>query len=157
MEFQTLIISPRGFMERIQFKDEDQFIELKKLQMYFSSSSEQGDVLTNTANVNTRIGAWSFDSETQTYIRANDEDSWWWEQSRDVIHVNKSDGKRRICVIGESAAHGMFFSPSISPAKACEQILNLESKGNDEFGVIDLTRICMNPSQLLATIESCKQ
>jgi hypothetical protein len=136
------------------FKKEEELVWFKKMQMYFSKKEDQSWLPKKEA-IN-KIGAWRYDVATKTYNRVFDEDSWWWEQTKEKIKVEKEPGCKRVCLIGESAAYGMFFSPIITPAKACEKILNEECYNSSLVEVIDLTRICMNSQKLIETVKSVR-
>lgn len=134
------------------FNKKENLLEFRKLQMYFGENSLKHDA--DLENKHGTLGAWQLDNDKKKYFRKNDEESWWWEQERTQINLHPSEQTLRICLIGESAAHGMFFSPSITPAKSLQKVLDREIKF--EVEVIDLTRICMNKDQMLATIEGCQ-
>jgi hypothetical protein len=89
------------------------------------------------------------------FLRKEQSDSIFWESSRLQIKQKKAPSTKRVCVIGESAAAGMFFTPYYSPAIALSN--HLQQHSNDKWEVIDLTRSCMNAGGLIATCESCLQ
>ncbi|NHB95073.1 hypothetical protein [Photorhabdus stackebrandtii] len=105
----------------------------------------------------TTIGTWypvKVDDEI-TFVRRDQSDSIFWESSQQQLTVNKEKGVKRICLIGESAALGMFFSPHSTPAKTLTYLLNQHS--NIEWEVIDLARSCMNAGGLLETCKASLQ
>ncbi|MGV8001661.1 hypothetical protein QPK14_05805 [Photorhabdus temperata subsp. temperata] len=105
----------------------------------------------------TAIGTWhpaKIDGEI-TFIRREQSDSIFWESSRQKLMVGKAAGVKRVCLIGESAALGMFFSPHTTPAKTLAHLLNQHS--NIEWEIIDLARSCMNAGGLLETCKASLQ
>jgi len=59
------------------------------------------------------IGTWhpqSVDGET-VFQRRDQPDSVFWESSRERIQQHKAQDTKRICLIGESVAHGQFSHP----------------------------------------------
>ncbi len=73
------------------------------------------------------------------------EDFMWWRPSftREVLKPKGAGDPTRICVIGESAAAGMFYTPQYSPSLALSEALGSSSE------VIDLTRNSMNASEVV--------
>jgi tetratricopeptide (TPR) repeat protein len=61
--------------------------------------------------------------------------------------------KRRIVLIGESAAQGFLCAPHYSPALALEQMLRSEY---DDVEIIDLTRLGLDLWELLDLMHSCR-
>ncbi|MCC8422729.1 hypothetical protein [Photorhabdus thracensis] len=105
----------------------------------------------------TAIGTWhptKIDDEI-TFIRREQSDSIFWESSRQQLIVGKVTGVKRVCLIGESAALGMFFSPHTTPAKTLAHLLNQNS--DIEWEVIDLAKSCINAGGLLETCQASLQ
>ncbi|MDB6370095.1 hypothetical protein PH242_21185 [Photorhabdus bodei] len=105
----------------------------------------------------TAIGTWhptKIDNEV-VFIRREQSDSIFWESSQQQLTVSKTKGVKRVCLIGESAALGMFFSPYITPAKTLSHLLNQYS--DVEWEVIDLARSCINAGGLLDTCKASLQ
>lgn len=103
------------------------------------------------------IGTWlpqSVDGET-VFLRRDLPDSIFWESSRERIQQNRAQGTNRICLIGESVAHGQFFTPAQTPAKALNRLVS--EVDNRPWETIDLTRSCMNSALLIATCEASLQ
>ncbi len=105
----------------------------------------------------TSIGTWHPVNQNNeiVFVRREQADSIFWESSQMEIKQKKLPDIKRVCVIGESAAFGMFFTPHISPTIALAQ--HLKHHGEKNWDVIDLTRSCMNAGGLLATTKSCLQ
>jgi len=103
------------------------------------------------------IGIWEPKNHMGQIIfeRNNSDEAWYWESTRKSINAIKASNTSRVCLIGESTAHGMFFSPYYTPAKALEKYLKTSSRNNWE--IIDLTRICMDSKTLIETCKSCLQ
>lgn len=104
------------------------------------------------------IGTWYPQNKegTISFVRQNVDDWMFWEVSRNSITKEKaSDVRARICLIGESAAAGMFYTPHFSPSKALEN--QLSSISEDKYDVIDLTRNSIGAQMLNATFVSSFQ
>ena len=119
------------------------------------------EILKNNCNVEDKqfqsIGTWhpeKIDGE-MVFIRKEQRDSTCWESSRLQIKQKKKAGMKRICVIGESAAYGMFFSPYYTPTKALDLYMNQNK--DTKWDVIDLTRIGMQAKTFLETCSSSLQ
>jgi len=63
-----------------------------------------------------------------------------WHFWADVDRIEPKSVKRRVILIGESAARGMLYDPLFTPAMVLETILQSQF-GKDEIEVIDLARI----------------
>ena len=103
------------------------------------------------------IGTWhpTYRNDEIIFIRQEQSDSIFWESTRQEIKQKKDKASRRVCVIGESAALGMFFSPQISPTSVLSSCLKQHS--TCDWDVIDLTRSCMNAGALIATSKAALQ
>ncbi len=97
------------------------------------------------------IGTWHpvRQKDEVVFKRKEQIDSVFWESTCDQFCLRKKEGDKRVCVIGESAAAGMFFTPYITPAKVLNNYLKTD--GNYSWEVIDLTRNCMNAGALIET------
>ena len=82
------------------------------------------------------------------------EDFMWWRPSftREVLKAKAPGGPKRVCVIGESAAAGMFYTPHYSPSLALAEAL--DGSGSE---VIDLTRNSMNASEVVKVAAAALQ
>jgi hypothetical protein len=82
----------------------------------------------------------------------------WWKPSfrREAIASRANAGRRRVCLIGESAAAGMFYTPHYTPAIALSRLLATLTNA-DAFEVIDLTRNSMNATEVSAIAEAALQ
>ncbi|OCQ50866.1 hypothetical protein Ppb6_03964 [Photorhabdus australis subsp. thailandensis] len=105
----------------------------------------------------TAIGTWhpaKIDGEI-TFVRREQSDSIFWESSRQQLTVNKAKNVKRVCLVGESVALGMLFSPHTTPAKTLSHLLNQHT--DIEWEVIDLAKSCMNAGGLLETCQASLQ
>ncbi len=101
------------------------------------------------------IGPWlpESDGEELVFVREPfkaEDDVWWAPISLRSLLQPKSDNDRqvRVCLVGESAAAGMFYTPHFSPAIALDRHLTGQlGEGNAE--VIDLTRSALNAEELV--------
>ncbi len=93
------------------------------------------------------IGPWQAEQQGDVYryVRQASDESLWWESTRETIEP-KRDGVARVCVLGESAAAGMFYTPHYSPAIALQKYL--QQDGKQDFEVVDLTRNSLGFEQL---------
>lgn len=153
------------FLKMLQAKDESGVEMLRLMQLYLLGRSETDEQSTMISNIPSSfndengfraIGTWHPVQENDeiTFKRKEQADSVFWESTRQKITLKK-ELDQRVCVIGESAAAGMFFTPYITPAKALENYLKTDKKYTWE--VIDLTRNCMNAGALLETCKSALQ
>lgn len=104
------------------------------------------------------IGTWYPEDHQGEIIfsRQKQNDSIFWESSRDLIKQKKDSSiQKRVCVIGESAAAGMFFTPHFSPSIALRR--HLDAYTSFQWDVIDLTRNSINSAGIIATFEAALQ
>lgn len=149
-------------IEILQSKDESGLELLRIMQLYLLDQNEEDESSIMISNIpNSRIyengfhaiGTWHpiQVGDEIVFKRKEQADTVFWESTRDYIYLNKKNSDKRVCIIGESAAAGMFFTPYITPSKALYNYLKTDKKNNWE--VVDLTRNCMNAGAL---IETCK-
>lgn len=147
-------------------RDESGLEIFRLLQLYLSNQSNSlvNEIERNTSHRGTEenrlkpIGTWYPEEHKGEIIfaRQKQDDSMFWESSRDLIKQKKdSSVQRRVCVIGESAAAGMFFTPHFSPAIALNH--HLHTYTSCQWDVIDLTRNSINSAGIIATAESALQ
>ncbi len=86
-----------------------------------------------------RVGIWeaSDDANGRTFVRTNTGEPWhlW----ANVQKIPPKGQRRRIVLIGESAARGYLYSPRFSPAQALQQMMNAAC-GQGKTDVVDLAR-----------------
>lgn len=76
--------------------------------------------------------------------------------TREILHVRKEKGKRRICFFGESVAAGYLYAPHLTPAMVLQdQLASL--RGSKAFEVVDLARTNETMDGLLQTAEASLQ
>lgn len=80
-------------------------------------------------------------------------DTIWWRPTleREVLRPKQPGDATRVCLIGESAAAGMFYTPHYTPALALAECLG------PRYEVLDLTRNAMNANELVATTRASLQ
>jgi tetratricopeptide (TPR) repeat protein len=105
-----------------------------------------------------RVGIWqltSTDGES-SYVRISTNDimetSRWSDRSR----IELKNGKRRVVLLGESVARGLFYDPWFNPASALETILGTIDETRD-VEVIDLARTDCGAGMLMELAASCLQ
>ena len=106
------------------------------------------------------IGPWKpIEEGAETrFIRTGKWDKYLWLEERDVLMPEKEVNTMRVCVVGESVAAGMFFSPHASPSKVLHSILNHEKpKEFEDVEVIDLTRNAMRADLLVNIADTALQ
>ncbi len=144
---------------------EDEFgLELTRLlQMHLFNTNCEGDMTNLTvsnipkSDINETgfkpIGTWHpvYQDGYIVFVRKEQSDSVFWESTCSQFSLKKEENKKRVCVIGESAAAGMFFTPHSSPSKALANYLEFHSGAM--WDVIDLTRNCMNAGALIETCD----
>jgi len=83
----------------------------------------------------------------------------WWKPSfeREVIRPRQDGDPCRVCVIGESAAAGMFYTPHCTPTTALAQHLSTVGGAAQTFEVLDLTRNSMNATELVSVTSAALQ
>lgn len=103
------------------------------------------------------IGTWHpvYQDGDIVFTRLEQSDSVFWESTCSQFNLKKDSDKTRVCLIGESAAAGMFFTPHISPSLVLANYLECNSE--TMWDVIDLTRNCMNAGALIETCTSALQ
>ncbi len=90
------------------------------------------------------------------FVRQKQRDSMFWESSRATIKQKKDISiEKRVCMIGESAAAGMFFTPNFSPSITLSH--HLHNHTDCQWDVIDLTRNSINSVGIISTAESALQ
>ena len=150
----------------LQVEDESGLELLRLLQLHLFGRfdrDEQDNMISNIPKSDVdkegfhAIGTWHpvRQNDEVVFKRKEQTDSVFWESTCDQFSLRKKDGDKRVCVIGESAAAGMFFTPYITPAKALNNYLKTD--GNYSWEVIDLTRNCMNAGALIETCEHALQ
>lgn len=103
------------------------------------------------------IGPW-IPRKNGEFVRESKWDKYLWLEERDVLSPKKNEGTYRICLVGESVAAGMFFSPNISPAKILSSIVNQSKPANaKQAEVIDLTRNAMRVELLVDIVDAASQ
>ncbi|HBI74094.1 MAG TPA: hypothetical protein DDY59_13045 [Lachnospiraceae bacterium] len=155
-------------IKKILFQDDEAGLELFRLmQLYLFKDSDKDDVLKLTeSNIPPSqpnetgylpIGTWSpvFEDGEVVFVRNKQADTAFWESNCKQFCLKKKSTHKRVCVIGESVAAGMFFTPHISPTKTLSEYLELHSEGM--WDVIDLTRNSMNAGALLETCRAALQ
>lgn len=154
------------FTNFISQKDQSGLKTVRLMQMYLMNNTDnhfETRLLSNISEeevgeTNFRpVGTWHPETHNDevVFIRKKQSDSIFWESSRSQIKQKKYPNTKRVCLIGESAAAGMFFTPNYSPAIALSSHLNLFSE--TKWDVVDLTRSCMNAGGLLATCKASLQ
>ncbi len=85
-----------------------------------------------------QVGIWQLEAHDNRFIRSRDfAKSWpYWAQ---IPAFNLQKECKRIVFIGESAARGMFYDPSYTPAQVLERMLN-ESSDEGRVEVLDFAR-----------------
>ncbi len=120
---------------------------------------QQSNLLNNIEKIDYMpIGTWHPEKQDNeiVFVRKEQPDSMFWETSRNIIKQKKESGiQGRVCMIGESAAAGMFFTPHFSPSIALSNHLYNFDKG--QWDVIDLTRNSINSLMVTATTDACLQ
>lgn len=138
----------------------------RTLQMYLKNTTEPSFEKTIESNIpkgkeNTTgfkpIGTWHpvCQNHEIIFMRQTQADSIFWESTRTEIKQKKVPNTKRVCVIGESAASGMFFTPQFSPTIALDSYLIQYS--DHIWETIDLTRSCMNVGALFDTCHAALQ
>src|SRR5581483_10159736 len=87
-----------------------------------------------------RVGIWERESNNMEapFIRIKTGDEWrFWADAAEIPGLS---GKRRVLLLGESAARGFFYDPYVNPAAFLQAMLQ-ESSERDDIEVIDLARI----------------
>lgn len=86
-----------------------------------------------------RVGIWEATDEAggRTFVRTNTGDPWhlW----ANVQKIPAKGPRRRIVLLGESAARGYLYSPRFSPSQALQQMMNAAC-GPAKVEVVDLAR-----------------
>lgn len=149
-------------LQTLQAKDESGLEMLRLMQTYLLGQSETYEQDTMISNIPSSadydhgyhaIGTWhpAQDGDEIIFRRKEQADSVFWESTLEQISLKKKGFDKRVCVIGESAAAGMFFTPYITPSKVLDHYLKTDKLYSWE--VLDLTRNCMNAGAL---VETCK-
>jgi len=103
------------------------------------------------------IGPWTPNGNGE-FVRKSKWDKYLWLEERDVLSPDKKPGTHRVCLVGESVAAGMFFSPNINPSKVLNSILDQTKPVNaKQVDVIDLTRNAMRVELLVDIIDAAAQ
>jgi hypothetical protein len=106
------------------------------------------------------IGPWvprNIGSELE-FVRENKWDKYLWLEERDILKPDKKEGTYRVCLVGESVAAGMFFSPNISPAKVLNSILDQTISDTINYvEVIDFSRNAMRIELLVDVVDAASQ
>lgn len=144
----------------LQAGDESGLELLRLLQLHLLGrfeTDEHDNMISNIPKTNVNkegfhaIGTWHPERQIDEVVfkRKEQMDSVFWESTCDQFSLRKRDDEKRVCVIGESAAAGMFFTPYITPTKVLNNYLKTDE--NDSWEVLDLTRNCMNAGALIET------
>ncbi len=65
-----------------------------------------------------------------------------WSYWADVAEIGPKRDQRRVVVLGESVAHGLFLAPDFTPAKVLQGLLGTETE------VVDMSRINIGPTKI---------
>jgi len=106
------------------------------------------------------IGPWAprKNGKHWEFVRESKWDKYLWLEERDILTSDKKEGTYRVCLVGESVAAGMFFSPNISPAKVLKSILGQTKPANTkQVEVIDLSRNAMRIEMLVDIVDAASQ
>ncbi len=97
-----------------------------------------------------RVGIWEATKTTGSHPRfvRTGESATQWALWADVPRIEAKGTRKRVVLLGESVARGMFYDPVMNVAKALELILN--QSGVLDFGVevVDLARINLTLTEL---------
>lgn len=102
-----------------------------------------------------QVGIWQLEAADNRFIRSRDfAKSWpYWAQ---MPSFNLQKESKRVVFIGESAARGMFYDPSYTPAQVLERMLN-ESSEEGKVEVLDFARTNATIWTLAEVIEATAQ
>ncbi len=106
------------------------------------------------------IGPWGpkLNGINWQFERKNNWDKYMWLEKRDILTSEKGENVYRVCLVGESVAAGMFFSPNINPAQVLNSILNQDKPNKAGLvEVIDLSRNAMRVEMLIDVIDAAAQ
>lgn len=150
----------------LQVKNESGLEMLRLIQLHFLGKNDTDEANMMLSNIPKSeddenglhaIGTWHpvKQGERIVFKRKEQTDSVFWESTCNQFYLEKEVHDKRVCVIGESAAAGMFFTPFITPAKVLTNYLEVNT--NYSWEVIDLTRNCMNAGALIETCRNSLQ
>jgi hypothetical protein len=104
-----------------------------------------------------RIGIWTRDpSDPLAPYRRIERLRRDWRLWADIDAIDASPGRRRIVLLGESAARGYFYDPVFAPATVIEGLLR-RAPALAEVTVVDLARSNIDPGRLVALADQARQ